>query len=330
MSDIAIVARRSALAMTLAVFATSLGAHAASAQSAYPNHPVRLIVPYPPGGPTDVMARLVAQSLSEGLGQQVYVDNRPGGGATLAGKLAAGAEPDGYTLMVGSAAPLAIGPALYKDAGYDPRAFVPVASIAAVPFVMVAGPKAQFANVRDLVAYAKANPGKLTFGVPNGAPPHMLAVWFKSLTATDILIVPYKGASTEITDLIAGQIDLGIEPSSVVLAHLAEGSLRPLGTPSPRRLPELPNVPTMIESGIPEFVASSWTGIVGPPGTPKAIVDRVNAAVNAGLASADLKAKLKSLGAEGRPGTPEDFAAVIAREIPQWAKLAKLSGVNTD
>jgi tripartite-type tricarboxylate transporter receptor subunit TctC len=330
MSDIAIVARRSALAMTLAAVAASLGAQTASAQSPYPNRPIRLIVPYPPGGPTDVMARLIAQSLTGTLGQQVYVDNRPGGGATLAGKLAATAEPDGYTLMVGSAAPLAIGPTLYKDAGYDPRAFVPVASIAAVPFVMVVGPKAQFATVRDVVAYAKSHPGKLTFGVPNGAPPHMLAVWFKSLTATDILIVPYKGASNEMTDLIGGQIDLGIEPSSVVLSHLAEGSLRALGTPSPKRLPELPNVPTMIESGIPEFVASSWTGIVAPPGTAKAVVDKVNAAVNTGLASAELQTKLKALGAEGRPGTAEDFAAVIAREIPQWAKLAKLSGVSTD
>jgi tripartite-type tricarboxylate transporter receptor subunit TctC len=225
---------------------------------------------------------------------------------------------------------LAIGPALYKEAGYDPNKFVPVASLAAVPFVMVAGPKSPVASLPALIAYAKAHPGQLTLGVPNGAPPHMLAVWFKSVTATDILVVPYKGASNEITDLIGGQIDLAIEPSSVVLSHLADGSMRAIATPSAERLAELPNVPTMIESGIADFVAYSWTGIVAPPGTPQAIVDKVNAAVNAGLASADFKAKLKSLGATGRPGTPQDFAAVIAKEIPQWTAMAKLSGVSTD
>jgi tripartite-type tricarboxylate transporter receptor subunit TctC len=320
------LSRRHVLATALA----ALSASAAAAQDSYPNHPIRLIVPFPPGGPTDVMGRLVAQSLTATLGQQVFVDNRPGAGSTLAGKMAASAAPDGYTLMIGSAAPLAIGPALYKDAGYDPKSFVPVASLASVPYVMVAGPKAPVASLTEVIAYAKAPPGKLTFGVPNGAPPHMLAAWFKSLTATDILVVPYKGASTEITDLIGGQIDLGIEPSSVVFQHLSGGAMRALATPSPKRLPELPDVPTMIESGIPDFVASSWTGIVAPPGTPQPIVQKLNSAVNAGLASADLQAKLKTLGAEGRPGTPEDFAAVIAKEIPQWTAMAKLSAVNTD
>jgi tripartite-type tricarboxylate transporter receptor subunit TctC len=320
------LSRRRLLATALAV----PFARAASAQDAYPSRPIRLIVPFPAGGPTDVMGRLVANSLSATLGQQVYVDNRPGAGSTLAGKMVASAAPDGYTLMVGSAAPLAIGPALYKDAGYDPKSFVPVASLASVPYVMVAGPKAPVASLAELIAYAKAHPGKLTFGVPNGAPPHMLAAWFKSLTATDILVVPYKGASTEITDLIGGQIDLGIEPSSVVLQHVSGGAMRALATPSPKRLPELPDVPTMIESGIADFVATSWTGIVAPPGTPPPIVQKINSAVNAGLASADLQAKLKMLGAEGRPGTPEDFAAVIAKEIPQWTAMAKLSGVATD
>jgi len=152
-----------------------LSAHPAAAEDAYPNRPIRMIVPFPPGGPTDVMGRLISQTLSEQLGQQVYVDNRPGAGSTLAGKIAANADPDGYTLLLGSAATLAIGPTLYRDAEYDPKRFVPVAMVAEVPYVMVASPKAPVANFAELIAYAKAHPGKLNFGVPNGAPPHMLA-----------------------------------------------------------------------------------------------------------------------------------------------------------
>jgi tripartite-type tricarboxylate transporter receptor subunit TctC len=195
---------------------------------------------------------------------------------------------------------------------------------------MIAGPKAPaLQSVADVIAYAKAHPGKLTLGVPNGAPPHMLAAWFKSLTATDILVVPYKGASTEITDLIGGQIDLGIEPTSVVLSHLSDGTMRPLATTTSARLAETPNVPTLIESGVPGFVASSWTGIVAPAGTPQAVIDKLNAAVNTGLRSADLQTKLKMLGASGQPGTPADFAAFITTEVPKWSAMAKLSGANT-
>ena len=222
------------LAFAIAALSCSAAISAAMAQNApeaaYPSRPIRLIVPYTPGGPSDVMGRLMAQSLSTSFGEQVYVDNRPGAGSTLGGKLAATADPDGYTLLVATAATLAIGPTLYPDAGLDPKVFVPVAAFATVPFVMVAGPKTPGSTVADVVAYAKAHPGKLTIGVPNGAPPHMLAAWFKSLTGTDIVIVTYKGASGDLTDLIGGQIDLAIETTSVVLPHLADGSLRALAT----------------------------------------------------------------------------------------------------
>jgi tripartite-type tricarboxylate transporter receptor subunit TctC len=308
----------------------ALCARPATAQPAFPNRPIRLIVPFPPGGPTDVMGRLISQSLSGSLGQQVFVDNRPGAGSTLGGKAAASADPDGYTLLLGSSATLAIGPALYKGVEYDPNSFVPVAMFASFPFVVIAGPKAPVASIAEVIAYAKSNPGKLSLGVPNGAPPHMLAVWFKSLTATDILVVPYKGAATEITDLIGGQIDLGIEPISVVRPHLSDGTMRALATTTAERLSELPNVPTLIESGVPGFVARSWTGILAPPGTPQPIVEKLNSAVNAGLDSADLQAKLKILGAEAMPGTPADFAAFIAADIPKWTAMAKLSGANTN
>lgn len=325
------ISRRLILAVLTPIMAFAmLGTCAAVAEdAAYPDRSIRLIVPFPPGGPTDVMGRLISQSLSTTLGQQVFVDNRPGAGSTLGGKAAASADPDGYTLLLGSAATLAIGPALYPDTGFDPKSLVPIAAVSSVPFVMIAGPKNSLKSVADVIATAKAHPGKLTLGVPNGAPPHMLAAWFKSLTATDILVVPYKGASTEITDLIGGQIDLGIEPTSVVLSHLSDGSMRPLATTTAVRLPELPNVPTLIETGVPGFVAASWTGLVGPAGTPQAVVDKLNAAVNQGLASADMQSTLKKLGATGQPGTPSDFAAFITAEVPKWTAMAKLSGVNT-
>ena len=216
---------------------------AAAAQAeTYPTRTIRLIIPFPAGGPVDVMARLIAQSLSTTLGQQVIPDNRPGAGSTIAGREVARAEPDGYTLLLASAATLSIGPSLFQNIGYDPMtSFTPVGFIGSVPYVMVAGPKAPAKSVQDIIAYAKANPGKLNVGVPNGAPPHMLAAWFKAITATDLVIVPYKGASNVITDLIGGQIDLGFETTSVTLAHLSDGSIRPLGVATPqRRCPSFP------------------------------------------------------------------------------------------
>jgi len=230
-----------------------------------------------------------------------------------------------------SAATLAIGPALFKNIGYDPIAsFTPVALMSSVPYVMVAGPKAPAKTVKDLIAYAQANPGKLNFGVPNGAPPHMLTAWFKDATKTDIVVVPYKGASTVITDLIGGQIDLGFETTSVTFSHLHEGSIRPLGVATPQRLPELPDVPTLIESGVPDFVATSWTGILAPAGTPAEIVTRLNAEINAGLRSPEMQARFRQLAAEAKPGTPQDFAAFIAVERPKWTAMAQLSGAKPE
>jgi tripartite-type tricarboxylate transporter receptor subunit TctC len=310
------------------IAAACLSAALAQNAATFPDRPIRLIVPYTPGGPSDVMGRLMSECLTTAFGQQAYVDNRPGAGSTLGGKIAAGADPDGYTLLVATAATLAIGPTLYPDAGLDPKVFVPIAMFATVPFVMVGGPKTPPGGLPDVVAYAKAHPGKLTIGVPNGAPPHMLAAWFKSLTGTDIVIVPYKGGAGDLADVLAGQIDLAIETTSVVLPHLANGSLHALATATPARLAETPNVPTVIESGVPGFVALSWTGLAAPPGTPQPVVDKINGAINSGLASADIKSKLAKLGATGHPTTPADFAGFIATEVPKWTTMAKLSGVQ--
>jgi tripartite-type tricarboxylate transporter receptor subunit TctC len=303
----------------------------AQAQDRYPSRPIKLLVPFPAGGPVDVMGRLVAQHLSTALGQQVIVENRPGAGATLGGKAAATAEPDGYTLMVGSAATYAIGPTLYPNAGYDPvTAFAPIAFVSSVPYVMITRPQAAQRTIPELIAYAKANPGKLNFGIPNGAPPHMLAAWFRNVTATDIVIVPYRGASTVLTDMIGGQVDLGFETTSVTFAHVREGKVRALGVATTSRLPELPDVPTMIESGVPEFIASSWTGIVAPAGTPRPLIMRLNAEINAGIHSPMMQERFKQLGAIANPGTPEDFAAFITKERPKWVNMVKLSGVQPE
>jgi tripartite-type tricarboxylate transporter receptor subunit TctC len=322
--------RVTAWLVVLALATALASAHSAGAEDAYPNRPIRLIVPFPPGGPTDVMGRLLSQALSSELGQQVYVDNRPGAGSTLAGKIAAKAEPDGYTLLLGSAATLAIGPTLYRDAEYDPKRFVPVAMVADVPYVMVASPKAPVASVAELIAYARAHPGKLNFGVPNGAPPHMLAAWFKSLTDINVVLVTYRGGANVLTDLLGGQIDLAVETCSILLPQLRDGRLRPLGTPSPKRLDDLPDVPTMAESGVPDYLASSWTGIVAPPGTSKAIVGKLNRATNAALALPETQAKLKALEARAMFGSPGDYADFLKRELPKWITMAKLSGASAE
>jgi tripartite-type tricarboxylate transporter receptor subunit TctC len=310
---------------------TALVCGAQTHAQTFPTHVIRLIVPFPPGGPADVMARLAAQSMTEILGQQVIVDNRPGGGSTLASREVARAEPDGYTLLIGSAATTAIGPALYKNIGYDPAtSFAPVAFFSSTPYVMVTGPKTALQSVQGVIADAKAHPGKLNIGVPNGAPPHMIAAWFRSVTATDIVIVPYKGAATLITDMMGGQIELGFETTSVTLAHLRDGSMRPLGVATAKRLPELPDVPTLIESGVPDFVADSWIGIMAPAGTPQAVVNKLNAAINEGLNTPKLQARLKQLAAETHPGTPQDFAAFIKVEDPKWTAMARLSGLKAE
>ena len=307
--------------------AATVASRVARAQTSYPNRSIRLIAPFPAGGPVDVMARLIAQSMA--VGHQVVVENRPGAGSTLGARAVATADPDGYTLLVGSAGSLAIGPSLYSNVGYDPvSSFAPVAFVSSVPYLMVATPGLPSRSVAEVVAHAKAHPGKLNVGVANGAPQHMIAAWFRSVTATDIVIVPYKGAANVITDLLGGQIDLGFETSSVTFGHVQEGKLRPLAVATPARLSELPQVPTMIESGLADFVATSWSGIVAPAGTPRGIVTTLNAAVNAALATAELQGSFKKMAAQARPGTPEDFAALIAREVPKWRTMVGLAGLK--
>ena len=301
----------------------------ASAQT-FPNHPIKLIVPFPPGGPVDVMGRLVADRLSQNLGT-VIVDNRPGAGGTIGSRFAAAAEPDGYTLLFGSSTTLAASPALYKNLGYDPiKSFTPVAMISSVPFALVVAPALPVRDVAELIAYAKAHPGKLNYGAPTGALPHLTAEMFKTAAGIDIVHVPYKGAATAITDLLGGQIDLAFEPFSVLLGHIHEGRLRALAVTGAARSAELPAIPTMIESGLAGFTSVSWSGVVAPAGTPGEIVGKLNAAVNAGIASPETLARLARMGAAPMTGTPADFAALIAAEMPKWAAVVKAAGIKIE
>ena len=315
----------------LAIIALMIVSVDAAQAQAYPDRPIKLVAPFPAGGPVDVMARLIAQSLSTTLGQQMIVENRPGAGSTIGAKSVALAAPDGYTLLLGSAASLAIGPALYSNAGYEPlKSFVPIAMVSNVPYLMVSANKVPFKTVPELLAYAKAKPGKLNIGVPNGAPPHMLALSFRALTGADIVVVPYKGASAVIIDMIGGQIDLGFETTSVMLTHLHEGSVRGLAVIRATRLPELPDVPTMIESGVANLVGSSWTGIVAPAGTPPEIVNKLRSAIIEGLKSPDMVEKFKKLGADASFGTAEEFANFIAAENQRLGDILRVSATKAD
>lgn len=312
----------------LGTMALALTGSRTAAQDKYPSKPIRLIVSFPPGGPLDVMVRLTAQMLSTSLGQMI-VDNKPGAGGTLAGREAARAEPDGYTLLFGSSAALAIGPALYGNSGYDPvKSFVPVAMVSSVPYVMIGATNAPFKTVQELLAYAKAHPGTLNFGVPNGAPPHMLAEMFKMQTGADIQVVPYKGASTLITDMIAGRIHGGFETTSVMLAHLHEGNIRGLALLRDARIPELPDVPTMIESGVNGVEGSSWSGVLAPSGTPPAIIVRLRAEILAGLRSPEFAGKLKLMAADVPPMSAAEFGQFIAGEATRIAGIMKAAGLK--
>jgi tripartite-type tricarboxylate transporter receptor subunit TctC len=317
----------------VALIAMSVGvcAGGVAAAQTYPDKPIKMIVPFPPGGPIDTMGRLVAQHLSAGLGQQVVIDNRPGAGSTIGTKAVANADADGYTLLFGSSGSLAVAPALYASFDVDPRkAFAPVATVALLPHVFVVAPSVPARTVKEFIAHAKANPGKLNYGAGLGTPPHLLSTLFKAKAGIDIVYVPYRGSAASITDLLGGQTQMTIDGLTGLYPLIRDGKVRPLAVARPERWPQLPEVPTMVESGFPDFVIDAWTGVVAPAGTPGEIITRLNAAINAGLASDDAKANLARFSAIAKIGTPQDFAAFLADEMPKWADIVKLAGARID
>jgi tripartite-type tricarboxylate transporter receptor subunit TctC len=307
----------------------ALAAGPALAQS-YPEKPIKLVVPFAPGGPMDVMARLVGQQLQAGLKQPVIVENRAGAGGALGSKAVATAEPDGYTLLWGSSGTLSILPALNANLDYDPKAFTPVALVSLLPHVMVVPASLPVKTVAEFIAHVKANPGKLNFGASLGTPPHLLGALFKSLAGIDIVYIPYKGAANSISDMLGGTIHMQIDALTVLDGLIREGKLRALALSTPQRWAALPEVPTFIEAGFPSLTKNAWSGVLAPPRTPPAIISRLNAVINEGLATAETKASFAKLSALSQPGSPQQFAAFIAEQGPIWAELVKISGATIE
>jgi tripartite-type tricarboxylate transporter receptor subunit TctC len=319
------------LLKALAAFVLCLSVIVPCGAQTYPDRLIRIVVPFPAGGPTDVMARLIAQSLAVGLGQNVVIDNQAGAGGRIGSKSVAGAAADGYTLLLGGTNVNAITPALYRNLSYDPvHGFVAVAAIASDSMVLVVTPSLAARTLQELIRLAKDNPGRLKYGAPPGISSHFAGELLKIETGTDIVFVPYKGGAPAITDVLGGHIDMTFNNKSVLLAHIQDGRLRALAVAGDRRWPELPDVPTLSESGLDGFPAETWYGLLAPVGTPRAIVDRLNGAVNDGLRSAEVRATLASLGIEGKIRTPAEFAAVLADQTEKWQAIVKATGITVE
>jgi tripartite-type tricarboxylate transporter receptor subunit TctC len=316
-----------ALAFAFAVVAAS----PAMAQS-YPARPIKLIVPFPPGGPVDVTARIIAQHLPRTLGQTMVVENRAGAAGALGARAVAGAEPDGYTLLCGNISTLVVLPAVTNNRDYDPgKAFVPIAKVSQNHEVLVVHPAFPAKSVAELVAHAKANPGKLNFGSAGvGNATHLAAELFKLKTGIDIVHIPYKGAAEAVTGVLGGQVHMFFGDIAGVLPLMREGTLRALAVSSEARNPLVPDLPTMIESGVPDYVVLTYIGVVAPAGIAPDIVGKLNAAINASLASPEVAAAFGKLGAEVKPAQPQDFAAFLAAETRKWTAVAKAANIRID
>jgi len=318
-------------ALLCGLVALGMGAAGVAAAQTYPARPIKLIVPFVAGGPPDVIARIVADAAGTRLGQTVVVENRPGAGATIGTRAVAGTEPDGYTLLFASTTSLSIAPALFKNVDYDPvRSFAPVASVSIGPMVVAVHPSVPANTVPEFVAYAKANPGKLNYGAGVASPPHIAWGLFTTVTATDIVFIPYRGMAPAMADLVAGQIQMMIDGTGPLLPHIKEGTVRALAVTGRRRSPDFPNLPTMVESGYPDYVLTFWTGVVAPAGTPPPIVARLNDAINDGLKSAALQEGFAKLNVEANVTSPQDFAAFLAAETDKWAGIVRTTGIKAE
>ena len=301
-------------------------------QSAYPNRPIRLIVPYPPGGPTDIVARSLAQRISGEIGQQMVVENRPGANGNIGGELVAKSASDGYTLLFGSVGPLAINPALYQKMPFDTaRDLTPISLVAELPLILVVNPALPVRSLSELVSLAKARPGGLTFGSSgNGSTQHLAGELFRSVAGIDLRHVPYKGAAPAMNDLLGGQIDMMIDLSPTALPHVASGRLKPLAVTTGRRLEVLPELPTFQESGFESFRVTSWFGIFAPAGTSGSIVSRLNAEVVRAVDSAESRERIAAQGAQPVSSTSEALSRFLSAEIARWAEVVRASGARID
>jgi tripartite-type tricarboxylate transporter receptor subunit TctC len=300
--------------------------------AAYPTKPVRFIVPYPPGGSADILARSIGAKLAEGLAQPVVVDNRPGAGTAIGTEATAKSPPDGYTVMIGTVSSHAINPSLNPNLKYDPvKDFAPVSLVASIPFVLLAHPSLPAGSVQELVALARAKPGALNFSsAGNGTSNHLAGELLKSMTNVEMVHVPYKGSAPALTDLLAGQVNLMFDLVLTAQPHVRSGAARALGVTGRSRSPALPSVPTIDESGVPGYEVSAWFGIFAPAGTPAAVVKRLNAEIVKIMQLPEMKERLASQGAEAMSSTPEQFAAYVTEELAKWSRVVKASGMKVE
>jgi tripartite-type tricarboxylate transporter receptor subunit TctC len=310
----------------------TIGASSAAWAQGFPARPIRLVVPYPPGGASDVTARLLAQKLSEAWGQPVTVENRPGANGIIACEVVATAAPDGYTILMGNVGPNAINQTLYRNLPYNcVSSFAPVTLTTVVPIVLVATPNLPAKDVRELVAYAKQRPGEVTFASAGpGSSNHLAGEMLKIRAGLDMQHVPYRGDGPAMTDVMAGRVSMMFATAVAAMPHIQSGGVRPLGVAVAKRIPALPAVATIVEQGIPEFDAASWGGILAPAQTPPAVIERYHTELMRILATPDVRERLAGLGAEVIGNRPDEFAAYIKAEIDKWGTAVRASGASPE
>ena len=303
----------------------------AGAQGAYPSQPIKLMVPWPPGGGVDTTARMISEPLAQRLGQPIVIDNRGGAGGNIGTEMATRMKADGYNLLMGSISPNAVNVHLYGRLGFDPlKDFTPIVYVSSVPNILVVPANSPFKTVKDVVDFAKANPGKLNYASGGvGSSQHLAAVLFMQVAKVDLLHVPYKGTAPAEADVVAGHVSLMLD-TTTCLPFIAGGKMRALAVASKKRNPALPNVPTFDEEGLPGIYASSWYGLMAPAGLPKPVLDKLNAEANAVLKSPDFQKRMVDFGAEIGGGTPEDFGNFIASEIKRYESIVKASGARLE
>ena len=323
---------RTLLAAALCAGAALTATNSVWAQT-YPNRPIKVIVPFPAGGPTDGVARIISDRLSAVLGQSIVIENRGGGaGGSVGAKVVASADPDGYTVLITPGGSLTSGPAVHSNIGYDPiKAFAPVCLLTESPQIMSVHPDVPARTLLELVAYAKANPGKIIWGSQGfGTSPHLLAEMFRLEAGVNIVHVPYRGTAPVLSAILAGEIQMIADASTTSLPHIQAGKIRPIAVPMAERFSKLPDVQTTAEAGYPKLRAPFWLGVVVPAGTPPAIIDRLNAAFRESLSPPETRARLASLGAEVKIGTPGEFGKLITDELAQWTAVAKAANIKVD
>jgi tripartite-type tricarboxylate transporter receptor subunit TctC len=322
-----------ALLMMALCTGLALAAPSPSHAQAYPNRPIKMVVPFPAGGPTDGMARIIVDRLGQVLGQSIVIENRGGGaGGSVGAKFVAAADPDGYTILITPGGALTTGPAVHSNIGYDPlKAFTPVAQLIQSAQIMSVHPDVPVKTLPELVTYAKANPGKLTWGSQGfGTSPHLLVEMFKLHAGVNVVHVPYRGSAPMLAAILAGEVQVISDTSTTSLPHIQAGKLRPIAVPLAERFDKLPDVPTTAEVGFPKLRAPFWLGVVAPAGTPAAIVDKLNAALRESMAPPETRQRLANLGAEIRIGTPAAFGKMLAEELAQWTAVAKAANIRVE